>query len=575
MALRARAAASVHGGRADYLIVGGGSAGCVLAARLSEDAKLRVQLVEAGPDLDQEHRADLTETYGGRAFVAQSYYWPGLQANHAESGEKVPYKQGRLLGGGSSINGQIALRGAPADYDHWHANGAEGWNWDAVLPYFRKLETDLDFGGELHGKSGPIAIRRPPDGEWDAITSAYVGAWARMGHTRLPDLNGPFADGYGTLPFSNDGRTRHSASRAYLTADVRARPNLVIATKTRVLRILTENGMVVGVEALQDGTRVRFDAERVIVSAGALRSPQLLMLSGVGDGQSLSRHGIATISHRPGVGRNLQDHPIVSISGYIEPAARTVRPSRAVLTYLRYSSGVAGCEKSDMVLSGGARSMWHAVGERICSLRAYVALPHSRGTVTLSDSNPLSDPDVDFNGMSDMRDRRRIVDGFRLIARIMLEQLKPKMVSDVFPSRLSRRIERLSVPSRFNDWLSRAGAVVMDASPRLRSLLIRKVITNGESLPDILRSDEETEAYVRTILGTSWHASGTCRMGAPADPAAVVDSGGAVIGMRNLFVADASIMPRVTRTNTNLPTIMIAERLADLIARDGAGNRRA
>lgn len=570
----AGATAPARGDRADYLIVGGGSAGCVLAARLSEDPGLRVQLVEAGPDFDREDRPDLTETYGGRAFVTHNYYWPGLRANHARSGEKVPYKQGMLLGGGSSINGQIALRGAPADYDHWHASGAEGWNWDSVLPYFRKLETDLDFDGELHGKSGPIAIRRPPDREWDAITSAYADAWARLGHTRLPDLNGPFADGFGALPFSNDGITRHSASRAYLTAEVRARPNLRIAVKTRVLRILSENGMAIGVEALQDGTRVRFDAEHVIVSAGALRSPQLLMLSGVGDGDALGRHGVATIAHRPGVGRNLQDHPIVSISGYIEPAVRTVRPSRAVMTYLRYSSGVAGCETSDMVLSGGARSMWHAVGERICSLRAYVALPHSRGIVTLADNDPLSDPLVDFNGMSDLRDRRRIVDGFRLVARIMLDDLRPRMVSDVFPSRLSRRIERLSAPSRFNDWVSRAGAAVMDASPRLRNLLIRRIITNGESLPDILRSDEETEAYVRSILGTSWHASGTCRMGAPADPASVVDSGGAVIGMRNLFVADASIMPRVTRTNTNLPTIMVAERLADLISRRGSGSCR-
>lgn len=566
-ASKAGETAPARGDRADYLIVGGGSAGCVLAARLSEDPSLRVQLVEAGPDFDREHCPDLTETYGGRAFVAQKYYWPGLRASHAESGEKVPYKQGMLLGGGSSINGQIALRGAPADYDHWHASGAAGWNWDAVLPYFRKLETDLDFDGELHGNSGPIAIQRLPDGEWDAITSAYASAWARMGYTRLPDLNGPFADGYGALPFSNDGVTRHSASRAYLTAAVRARPNLLITVNVRVLRILSENGMAIGVEASQDGRRVRFDAARVIVSAGALRSPQLLMLSGVGDGNALARYGVATIAHRPGVGRNLQDHPIVSISGYIEPTIRTIRPSRAVLTYLRYSSGVAGCEKSDMVLSGGARSMWHAVGERICSLRAYIALPHSRGAVTLSDNNPLSDPEIDFNGMSDMRDRQRIVDGFRLIARVMLEHLKPKMVSDVFPSRLSRRIEWLSLPTRFNDRLSRAGAVVMDASPRLRSFLIRKVITSGESLPDILQSYKETEDYVRSILGTSWHASGTCRMGAPGDPGAVVDPGGAVIGMRSLFVADASIMPRITRTNTNLPTIMIAERLADLIAK--------
>jgi len=552
-------------GRTDYLIVGGGSAGCVLANRLSAGPGHRVRLVEAGPDLDPEHRSDLTDTYGGRAFVDPQYYWPRLTANHASGGAKVSYKQGMLLGGGSSINGQIALRGAPEDYEYWHASGAQGWNWSAVLPYFRKLESDLDFDGEMHGQSGPVAIRRPSEGEWDLVTSAYADAWTRLGHARIADMNGPFGDGFGVLPFSNDGITRSSTSRSYLTAEVRARPNLFIHTETRVLRVLIENGKAIGVDAIVDGARVRFDAERVIVSAGAFRSPQLLMLSGIGDEGELARHGIATMAHRPGVGKNLQDHPIVSISAYTEPAMRAVRPTRSVMAYLRYSSGIAGCEPSDMVLSGGARSMWHAVGERICSLRAYIALPNSRGTVALADANPLSDPLIDFNGLADEVDRRRMVGGFSLIARVMLDHLKPGIVSDVFPSRLSRRIEQLSRPTRLNEWLSQVGAAAMDVSPKLRSFLIRRVITNGESLADILRDDQATEDYVRSILGTSWHASGTCRMGALSNPMAVVDPGGAVIGVRDLYVVDASIMPRITRTNTNLPTIMLAERLAERI----------
>ena len=553
-------------GRTDYLIVGGGSAGCVLANRLSADPSNSVRLLEAGPDFDPAHRIDLTDTYGGRAFVDPQYYWPNLVANHASGGAKVSYKQGMLLGGGSSINGQIALRGAPDDYEHWHACGAQGWNWEGVLPYFRKLESDLDFNDELHGQSGPLAIRRPADDEWDTVTSSYADAWSRMGYVRIADMNGPFGDGFGALPFSNDGVMRCSTSRSYLSTEVRARPNLSIDTKTRVLRVLTENGKAIGLVATQNGTLVRFNAERVILCAGALRSPQLLMLSGIGDGGVLARHGIAITRHLPGVGRNLQDHPIVSISAYTEPAMRTVRPARSVMAYLRYSSGITGCERSDMVLSGGARSMWHAVGERICSLRAYIALPDSRGTVTLADANPLSEPLIDFNGLSEENDRRRMVDGFSLIARIMLDHLKPRIVSDVFPSRLSRRIEQLSRPTRLNEWLSRAGAAAMDFSPELRSLVIRKVITNGESLADILRDEQATEDYVRSILGTSWHPSGTCRMGAPSNPMAVVDPEGAVIGLRGLFVVDASIMPRITRTNTNLPTIMIAERLAERIA---------
>jgi len=550
----------------DWLIVGGGSAGCVLAARLSEDPRRRVVLVEAGPDLDAQRRPDITDIYGGRAFVDPQYFWPDLVARHAAGGPSWTYKQGRLLGGGSSINGQIALRGAPADFDHWRDCGAIGWDWASVLPWFRRIETDLDFGGPLHGDSGPVKIRRPAQTEIDAVTAAYARAWSRRGHARIDDLNGEFRDGHGLLPFSNDGVMRHSASRAWLTDAVRARPNLTILTGVRALRVTSENGRATGIEAIRDGRRLTIEAARTVLSAGALRTPQILMHSGVGDGAVLGHHGITTLSHRPGLGRNLMDHPIVSVSAFVEPSARTVRPARSVMSYLRYSSGVAGCEPSDMVLSGGARSMWHAVGERICSLRAYIALPYSRGTVTLADSDPMSAPVVDFNGMDDERDRVRMVEGFRQIATILLDDLLPETVSDVFPARLSQRIEALSRPTYRNDLLSRVGARIMDASPTLRSFLIRRVITEGESLPDILRDGATAEAYVRSILGTSWHASGTCRMGLPADPDTVVNPDGAVIGMRDLFVADASIMPRVTRTNTNLPTLMISEKLAATFA---------
>jgi 5-(hydroxymethyl)furfural/furfural oxidase len=391
-----------------------------------------------------------------------------------------------------------------------------------------------------------------------------------MGFAHIPDLNGEFGDGYGPLPCSNDGATRHSASRSYLSADVRTRPNLSILPQTRVLRILTENGRAVGIEAIGDGGSVRLDAECVIVSAGALRTPQLLMLSGIGDGDVLANHGIATIAHRPGVGRNLQDHPIISISAYTEPAGRTVPPPRAVMAYLRYSSRVAGCEPSDMVLSGGARAMWHAIGARICALRAYIAVPYSRGSVTLQSGDPNAAPAIDFNGLSDARDAQRIVDGFRLVANVLSDYLHPETVSDVFPARLSQRIERLSRPTFRNEVLSRIGAAAMDRSRPLRRFLIRRVITNGEALSDILRDDRTIENHLRSALGTSWHASGTCRMGARNDAGSVVDSSGAVIGTRNLFVADASIMPRITRTNTNLPTLMLAERLADLIPKAAA-----
>jgi 5-(hydroxymethyl)furfural/furfural oxidase len=556
----------------DVAIAGGGTAGCVLAARLSEDPRRRVLLVEAGPDLDAENRRDLTEVYGGRAFAEQGYYWPGLTARHVAGVGEVPFRQGHLLGGGSSINGQIALRGLPADYETWRQMGAAGWGWADVLPYFVKLETDLDFSGPAHGASGPIRIKRAPEAEGDAVTRAYMRVWSAMGYARIDDLNGEFGDGYGPLPFSNDGEIRHSASRAYLTAAVRARPNLEIRDRARALRVAFENGRATGIETLRDGVRGTVRAASVVLAAGAIRSPQLLMLSGIGDATALKSRDVEVRAHRPGVGANLQDHPIVSIAGYVEPSARERRPRRAVSTYLRYSSGVPGCEASDMVLSGGARTMWHAVGERICALRAYVAIPHSRGTVALKTADPLADPAIDFKGLSDPRDLVRLRDGYRRVAAILAERLRPDVLSDVFPARLSRRIESLSRPTAANAALARIGAALMDASPALRRLLIGKIVTDGGNLADILRDDDALDGHLRIAVGTSWHPCGTCRMGAADDPGAVVDPSGAVIGVRGLHVADASIMPRITRTNTNLPTLMIAEKIAAVLALKDLGS---
>jgi 5-(hydroxymethyl)furfural/furfural oxidase len=556
-------------GKADWLIVGGGTAGCVLAARLSEAPGTRVLLVEAGRDFDQSGANDLTDTSGARAFMDPRYFWPDLSARlvAGPGGRTEPYKQAMLTGGGSSINGQIALRGAPDDYDHWAAAGAAGWGWSDVLPYFRRLETDLDVRDDLHGTEGPIRIRRTPAEDWDSVSTAMSAVWSRLGWPRLADLNGVFADGHGSLPVSNDGAFRGSTARQYLTPEVRSRPNLVVLPETRVLRVRLENGRAVGVDAMRDGGSVRLDAERVVLSAGALRTPQLLMLSGIGDGASLASHGIPAISHRPGVGRNLQDHPNVVVSGCLASGAGKAFAERSVVTYLRYSSGVSGCEASDMVMSVRGRSMWHAVGARICGLLTYVALPHSRGTVALADGDPLAPPTVAFGGLADERDLRRLIEGARFSLRIMVEHLRPDLVAEVFPARLSRRIERLSRPTVANDRLARVGAALMDASPAARRLIVRHLVSNGEDLSAVLADEATAAGFVRDYMGTSWHPCGTCRMGAPTDPGAVVDPDGAVIGVPGLFACDASVMPRITRTNTNLPTIMIAEHMADRMLR--------
>ena len=302
-------------------------------------------------------------------------------------------------------------------------------------------------------------------------------------------------------------------------------------------------------------------------AAVALRSPQLLQLSGVGDGALLSRLGIAALAHRSGVGQNLQDHPNIVLCGCLTSGRGRAFSPRSVLTYLRYSSGVPDCDPSDMVMSVRGRSMWHAVGARIAGLLTYVALPASRGSVTVASADPLAPPDIAFNGLADERDRLRLRAGLRFSARVLLQDLGPQVIADIFPARLSKRIEFLSRPNRVNDLMTRVGAAFMDASPWLRGMLVRHAISNGEDLTGILSDDDAADSFVRAYLGTSWHPSGTCRMGDPADGATVVDPDGAVVGVGGLYVADASVMPRITRTNTNIPTIMIAEHMADRLER--------
>ncbi len=521
----------------DYVIAGGGSAGCVLANRLSADPGVKVALLEAGPR-DKNFLIHMPAGYAALMKTGWVDWGYHTEPQEGLNGRKLFWPRGKVLGGSSSVNAMIYIRGVPSDYDMWAQLGNRGWAWDDVLPYFKRAENYLPGPAAYHGTGGPLQVSRP--GLTSPLNQAWVEAGQQAGYPFTPDFNGVQQEGFGPVDCTSASGRRASAAVCYLRPAL-DRPNLTVITKAQASRVLIEKGRAVGIEYIQKKQKHEVRAAReVIVCGGAINSPQLLLLSGIGPADEIARYGIRPVHNLPGVGKNLQDHlhgavkltctQPVSLYSIVKPTALP----RHIIHYLLTHKGPAattGLETLAFVKSRPevvapdiqfhfAPGLYTDHGRTLIYQHGFMGYynmqrPEARGEITLKSADPLAHPAIQPRYLQNETDLATLRAGFR-IAREVFRQ-------------------KAFDPYRGEEYAP------------------------GSSV----QTDAEIDAYHRETAETLYHPVGTCKMG--HDETAVVDDSLRVRGLEALRVVDASVMPRLVSGNTNAPTIMIAEKASDMI----------
>jgi choline dehydrogenase-like flavoprotein len=550
----------------DYLIVGGGSAGATLASRLSDDPATRVLLIEAGADTPPDATpADIADTFPSSTLNPR-YFWPGLTATRRPDGLAYPFPQARIMGGGSSIMGMWALRGVPSDFDAWVEAGADGWGWSDVLTYYRRLENDLDRDRSQAKQQAPYTIRRTPHEEWPAFAVAMERAANARGLRNIADINESPGEGFFPVPVSQSTTQRSSSASAYLTRAVRRRPNLAIMAETRVTRLRFDGPRACGVEIERGGERIEIDAREIIVSAGAIHSPTLLLRSGIGPAEELKALGIAPVMDRPGVGRNLQNHPYLHFALTLPQSTRLKAHLRHfAVAGLRLSSRIEGCPPADLIVYAIGRVSTRSFGPDLAMIGAAVYAPFSRGRVRLKSADVNVAPDIAFSLFEDPRDPQRMVKAARFAEALLVDPAVAATYNDAFLLPPVMALNQFNKEGVGGALLGAAAKAVLNAPAPLSRWALGQVLKPGRWLANRHRRSAIADEDILSAAAPMGHVTSTCSIGRRDNPLAVVDPSCRVYGVEGLRVVDASIMPRVPSANTNLPTIMVAERAADLI----------